>query len=81
MMLHHLQYLRIIHAVKPFDDSRGYAIRACYTSCTVCYASRGGLEKVCIKVGIGERLKIWLKRTAVESKTLLEAKDTKKTEA
>ena len=41
-------------------------ISACYASCTVYCVSRGGLDKVYIKVDMGERrktLKIWLTDT------------------
>ena len=59
------------------------AIPACYASCTIYCASRGGLDKVYIKADMGKRrktLKIWLKRTwdrGVVKGTRLEAKDTK----
>ena len=57
---------------------------ACYASCTVYCVSRGGLDKVYIKVDMVERrktLEIWFKRrrdNGVVEGTRLEAKDTKK---
>ena len=59
-------------------------IPACYASSTVYCVSRGELDKVYIKIDMGERrktLKIWPKRTrdrGVVEGTTLEAKDTKK---
>ena len=56
---------------------------ACYASCTVYCVSRGGLDKVYIKVDMGKRrkmLKNWLKQTrgrGVVKDTRLQAKDTK----
>ena len=65
--------------ISPWDDFLDRATREISA-----YGPRGRLDKVYIKVDMGERqktLKIWLKRTrdrrGVES-TRLEAKDTKK---
>ena len=61
-------FIYALYAVKPFHNSRGLPIRACYASiasCTVYCVSMSGLDKVYIKVNVGERrkrLKIWLKR-------------------